>query len=99
MNKHCPKCETVKPISEFGNNPRNRDGKQVYCKKCYLVENKKSKLRRKKEWYHEDGFLTEEDHFNYALRTYADIFQCPSLLKHLTNTGSIQRYNNQTNPL
>lgn len=86
-------------MPEFGNNPRNRDGKQVYCKKCYLKLNKKSKLKSGKEWYQRDGFLTEEDHFNYALRQYAAIFQCPSLLNHLTNTGSIQRYDKQAKPL
>ena len=99
MNKTCPKCNKYKPLTEYGNNPRNGDGKQVYCKRCYLVENKKSKLRGGKEWYQRDGFLTEEDHFNYALRTYATAFNCPSLLKHLTNTGSIQRYDNNAKPI
>lgn len=32
--KWCPGCQTTKPIESFGNNKKNRDGKQNYCKPC-----------------------------------------------------------------
>ena len=32
--KPCPDCGEVKPLSEFGNDKRNKDGKRVYCKPC-----------------------------------------------------------------
>ena len=32
--KKCCRCKMPKSISEFGNNRRNKDGKQSYCKEC-----------------------------------------------------------------
>lgn len=99
MNKTCSQCKNTKPISEYGKNPKNGDRLQSYCKQCNLEQNRLSKMRRGETWYSRDGFRTEEDHFNYSLRHYATIFNTPSLLKHLTNTGSIQRYDNNAKPL
>ena len=33
--KHCTRCKTNKPISEFGKNKNEKDGHSVYCKVCY----------------------------------------------------------------
>lgn len=32
--KTCSKCQTPKPLSEFGNNRTTKDGKSYYCKPC-----------------------------------------------------------------
>jgi hypothetical protein len=32
--KHCPRCETVKPLSEFYKSKSTTHGYQVYCKPC-----------------------------------------------------------------
>lgn len=96
--KRCPKCKTDKPLTEYGKNPRNGDGLQGYCRTCNLEMNRKSKLRHEGRYYQRDGFLTEEDHFNYALRQYAKAFDMPQLLKYQTNTGSIQRYDRNAKP-
>ena len=34
MNKHCAKCATTKPFSEFGKNAGRKDGLSVYCRPC-----------------------------------------------------------------
>jgi hypothetical protein len=34
--KHCNRCNTTKPFSEFNNNSRSPDGKQSYCHVCRL---------------------------------------------------------------
>ena len=99
MNKTCSKCKNTKPLAEYGNNPKNRDGLQSYCKPCNLEMNRRSKIKRGETYYARDGFRTEEDHFNYAIRQYATAFNMPSLLQHLTNTGSIQRYDNNAKTL
>ena len=99
MNRHCPKCDTIKPITEFGKQPRQKDGLQTYCKACCLIENRKSKMRSGETQYHRDGYMTEDDHFNAALRLYSQVFNMPQLLNHLTNTGSIQRYDKNANPI
>lgn len=32
--KHCPKCETIKPLDEFHKSKHTLHGYQVYCKTC-----------------------------------------------------------------
>ena len=32
--KLCARCQTVKPLSEFSPDPRNRDGHKGWCKSC-----------------------------------------------------------------
>lgn len=39
--KHCLECNKIKPLSEFGNNVRQRDGKAFYCKLCGCEKSKK----------------------------------------------------------
>lgn len=99
MNKHCRKCEITKPITEFGKQPRQKDGLQSYCKACCLDENKRSKFRQQDTQYYRDGYMTEDDHFNAAIRLYSQVLNMPQLLNHLTNTGSIQRYDKNANPI
>ena len=48
-HKRCPKCDTEKPVEEFGTSKARKDGLQPYCKECrntYL-----------KEWYKENAEL------------------------------------------
>lgn len=33
--KHCPRCESRKPVTEFGSNRARRDGLGVYCRPCH----------------------------------------------------------------
>lgn len=32
--KMCPACEAILPVEEFSRNRAQRDGRQVYCRKC-----------------------------------------------------------------
>jgi len=34
--KRCPRCEIVKPLDAFNKSGSNRDGRQGYCKPCYV---------------------------------------------------------------
>jgi hypothetical protein len=43
--KHCKKCDQDKPLSEFHNSARAKDGKWAYCKICSNA--------RALSWYHE----------------------------------------------
>lgn len=36
MNKICKRCQIEKPIEEYGNNIKEKDGKNIYCKECEL---------------------------------------------------------------
>lgn len=36
--KICTGCKLPKPLNEFGNNKRNKDGKQYWCKECSTKE-------------------------------------------------------------
>lgn len=31
----CPRCDTTRPLEDFGPNKARKSGKQVYCKDCY----------------------------------------------------------------
>lgn len=40
--KTCSSCKETKPLEEFFNSPKYKDGKQCHCKTC--------EYRRRKEW-------------------------------------------------
>lgn len=91
--KVCAKCKIEQPLNQY-HKGKAKDGLQSYCRTCNRELNRRSKVKSKGTWYQEDGFATEEEHFNYALRHYAKIFDMPQLLRHQTITGSIKRYYN-----
>ncbi len=35
--KHCKRCDTSKPVSEFHKNPRLKSGVNTYCKMCVAI--------------------------------------------------------------
>ena len=42
-SKYCPRCQTVKELSEFGRNRAEKSGRTAYCKPCHntvMAENK-----------------------------------------------------------
>lgn len=82
VTKKCAKCKEEVPVSEFGKAPRNSDGLQSYCNPCNYLVNRESQLNRGKKFWHQDGYLTEAEHFNAALEHYAELFNCPSLINH-----------------
>lgn len=53
--KRCPRCNELKPVSEFGKNRAARDGLQGYCKTCYAEYmrkyNKKRNQMAQMRWY------------------------------------------------
>ena len=81
VTKVCAKCKKELPIDQF-NKGVNKDGYQSYCKPCNKEINKLSKLKNGNESYHQDGFMTEKEHFNAAIEQYAAVFNLPSLLRH-----------------
>jgi len=48
--KQCTKCHRVKPIEDFHNCSRNKDGKHHYCKLCLNAYNKKTSYQRRISW-------------------------------------------------
>lgn len=46
-NKQCRKCGEVKPHSEFHNCKSNKDGKNIYCKKCKKAIHREYYLKNK----------------------------------------------------
>lgn len=56
--KHCNKCDTDKPVEEFGKNRAAKDGLNRSCKSCirkrdseYYKNNRKKVLEQKREYY------------------------------------------------
>jgi len=41
--KHCGGCDQTKPVTQFANNKRAKDGRQWHCKIC---KNEHSKIRK-----------------------------------------------------
>jgi Recombination endonuclease VII len=56
--KHCNKCGQDKPLEEFHNSTRSKDGKWNYCKPCTNA--------RSLAWYHENK--TSPEYLNYSFR-------------------------------
>lgn len=36
--KHCTKCQTDKPLDQFSNSKRTKDGKHGWCKNCMKIQ-------------------------------------------------------------
>lgn len=56
--KCCPRCQTLKPLSDFHNSSKSPDGKQGYCKQCIKAhgqENAKAKAAASAKWYANGG--------------------------------------------
>ncbi len=45
--KPCRRCNVVKPMADFHNEPRNRDGRASHCKSCYEKQQFVPRLSRK----------------------------------------------------
>lgn len=62
INKICSKCGILKPLSEFYNDKKGKDGKQAQCKECVLIrvksyyQNNCEKVKKySRKWYDEIG--------------------------------------------
>lgn len=44
--KKCTKCGEVKPLDQFSNHVRHKDGKRFRCKVCEAVDQKEAKQKR-----------------------------------------------------
>lgn len=91
--KQCTKCKVVKPFSEFSEHKGHGDGLQSRCRPCAYEDSSLSAIRHPEKWFQLQGFISEKDHFNFALREYADKLNCPQILKHGTIDGPVYRYN------
>ena len=49
--KRCPKCDKVKPVSEFHKNRSKSDGLQIYCRVCILERGKEYYEENKDKFY------------------------------------------------
>lgn len=58
--KTCMKCKAVKPLDEFLQNSRCKDGRNYYCKECLRSKGRRSRRRSLK------AVLTD---FNKAIRS------------------------------
>ena len=44
MDKHCNKCNTTKPVADFGKRSASKDGLSAWCKSCQSEYDKKRAL-------------------------------------------------------
>lgn len=51
VTKHCHRCETVKPVAEFGKNRARADGLNVYCRECTKPLSRAHRLKRPDHYY------------------------------------------------
>ena len=49
--KKCSKCKIEKPLNEFGNKKKAKDGKQSQCKNCISLYNKSNKAKKSRKKY------------------------------------------------
>jgi|688.fasta_scaffold206820_2 hypothetical protein len=75
--KNCSKCKRPQPLSNYyySNYHKRHSAK---CKDCDLAA-VKSRYHKKKGY---------DSSFNEALRQYAEVFNLPSLLRHIKNDPS-----------
>ena len=81
--KECVRCKQVKLLDLFYPRSNRSDGRDSYCKECTKEKSKESQLLHKQNYWHVDGYSSEKEHFNAAIKEYAKIFNCPNLTRHL----------------
>ena len=74
-NKHCPKCETIKPRDKehFHKHSSKPDGLNAWCKECIKEKNRSKKLRDyKKKWKAEnpDKMATYAEYNREYIKAY-----------------------------
>lgn len=59
--KHCPRCDTTKPLSDFNKNAARPDGKCTFCRDCmkayyksHYERNKDGILKHKAKFFQEN---------------------------------------------
>ena len=72
--KCCSKCDMVKPVSDFGNSSRSKDGKRSSCKECGNIYNKKhyQDNREQKLMYGELWREENKERFKQIQKNYRD---------------------------
>src|SRR3990167_750143 len=79
--KFCPVCKRVLPVEAFGINPGRRDGRQVYCGKCWPQYMRKyrqrpvpkeTELAKTKRLHRDPAWLPKNRQKIYA-RSYAQL--------------------------
>jgi glutaredoxin-related protein len=72
--KKCTKCGEVKPLDQFSNHIRHKDGKRFRCKACEAVDSKEAKLKKLSEDYEGTRLKEREQNlkrmFKMSIETY-----------------------------
>jgi 5-methylcytosine-specific restriction endonuclease McrA len=84
VEKQCSRCGQVKPVSDFGKRPANRDGYEGVCKRC-RCEGQKRRNRENPERYREN------------LRRYRNSKKCQEYIKQYKeeNKEKMRAYHKQ----
>jgi hypothetical protein len=72
--KHCPDCDTTKPVAEFHRHPKTRDRLQVRCKPCFNAYERERRATRR-------AAMGEEAWLEY---------QRQIIRRHRQKTGNVQ---------
>ena len=105
-HKYCPGCEQVKPVERFGNNKRNPDGRQNYCKPCSVAKVTASRHKdptshraSSKAWREKNPEHHADIHarWRYGVErgTYAKMFEAQDgkcAICGTTDTGKMSRF-------
>ena len=83
--KKCTRCQQVQTLDNFHSNPKMKSGLNSWCRKCGSEATRIAKAKKKGEEWALLGYNSEIEHFNEALKHYAEVFNCPNLLKHIKN--------------
>jgi len=83
--KQCTRCKQVQTLDNFHPNPKMASGLNSWCRKCGSEATRIAKAKKKGEEWALLGYNSEIEHFNEALKHYAEVFNCPNLLKHIKN--------------
>lgn len=87
MKKTCRKCNVEYDATpeNFAPQKRNSDNLQTYCRKCNYKMSSINKGKKRGSMWAVEGYANPDEHYNAALKHYAEIFNCPKLLKHVIN--------------
>lgn len=75
MTKHCPRCKTTKPTSDFGRNVSKSDGLSSYCSDCVRDYSKQWKNKNRDRTRRTDRFSWVKTKYGLSKDEYVELIE------------------------
>lgn len=75
LNKQCTRCKEIKPLCEFSNYKKSKDGKKAACKSCQKIYNDKWFEKNRDKKADTNRWWTIENKYNLTKEQYTALLE------------------------